>query len=280
MYDKLVFKAYGTRNLNEAAEKFHKQTGKEAKVFVVRSDWDFFGSRENTEKVMVSRFGGYACISIPLYLGLDELKELEAIKKKAVKAVKKAKPSPEEEMLKRRLIAYTRYCNYCGRIYGTDPLKVVNHCGAPRCIQAHEDWLEHRAEIKRLHGSGRSNSGSSSSKKEKSDLDKENRSLLDFSLDNPNSPTVRGWIYLIEAENGLYKIGRSDDIEKRFGDLVNQSPVPLWLNHTIFCSNYARAETWLHHQFKQKRHHGEWFRLSEDEVEWITNLEDYSLDRA
>lgn len=278
-YDMLKFKAYATKDLNKAAARFKDQTGKDPKVFVVRGDWTVYGSKENMEKVLISRFGGYACVSIPIDLGRREIEKLSQAKRKH-SISQKTEITPDEERIRQRMVAYTRYCNYCGRFYGTDPVNVVIHCGAPRCVEAHNDWTAHRAEIKRLHKERKKRltfddpNGSDQTDKEIIDVTPE------FSLDDPYNATSRGWVYLIEAENGLYKIGRSDNIEARFAELVCQSPVKLWLTHTIYCTDYKRAESWLHQQFHKKRDHGEWFWLSGDEVEWLIELRDYALDNV
>lgn len=68
-------------------------------------------------------------------------------------------------------------------------------------------------------------------------------------------------VYFIEAENGLIKIGVSDDPVSRFGQIRTMSPLPLRLRGVVpGAGNAGEAE--LHQRFAADRAHGEWFRPS------------------
>ena len=56
---------------------------------------------------------------------------------------------------------------------------------------------------------------------------------------------------------GLVKIGRAVDVERRFKALQSSSPVRLKLIHSI----EGDYESMLHEHFKEKREHGEWFKV-------------------
>ena len=76
-----------------------------------------------------------------------------------------------------------------------------------------------------------------------------------------------GHIYVIRAENGLVKIGGSgDELSSRLGVLVSQCASALeWLGY-IEVEDYMETEADLHHRYKPQRHHGEWFKLSENQL--------------
>lgn len=84
-----------------------------------------------------------------------------------------------------------------------------------------------------------------------------------------------GYIYVIKAATGQYKIGLSTDPTRRFLSLNTASPVELTLLHT-FPANHAKiAEEVLHSDFASKRVKGEWFALDEDDVAWLCSVEGY-----
>ena len=100
-----------------------------------------------------------------------------------------------------------------------------------------------------------------------------------YSLDNPDIITDEGHIYLIYAEiSGLYKIGRSNELENRFSTLATANSEPLLLIHSFYSINYKAAESWMHRKFTNERDHGEWFSLSESQVNWVKSIGDYDLD--
>ena len=262
MFNQLVFQGYATRDLDWVAQKFVERTGKVPEVFIIKDGWKAYGSKAHLNKVLVSRFGAYACIFVPLYLSRKQIMELDA-SRIDIKVKPERITSDEEGNYK---FSYTRHCNYCGRLYGTSPVEIVIHCGSPNCLEKHRLYLKHIKEVKK------------SQKKTESQSNKDK--APEFNLDDPLSSSLRGWIYLIESENGLFKIGRSNNIANRFGGLVSSSPVPLFLRHTIYSDNYVNAEKYLHQEFALQVHHGEWHRLSEQDVEWLMELGDNSLDGA
>jgi len=97
-------------------------------------------------------------------------------------------------------------------------------------------------------------------------------------MDSPDKSKIMGHVYMIKAPNNLYKLGRSNDIQKRFGALSTMSPVMLILKHTVFCRDYVAAEAKMHKKYADKRHHGEWFALSKHDINWIYTLSDGDLD--
>lgn len=76
--------------------------------------------------------------------------------------------------------------------------------------------------------------------------------------------------YIIMAESVLaYKIGASGNVENRFKQLEFMSPVKLCLYGIIETSDYYAIESELHQIFAHKRLHGEWFSLSNQDLEII-----------
>lgn len=91
--------------------------------------------------------------------------------------------------------------------------------------------------------------------------------ILDIDLCNDNS----GFIYLIRAANGLVKIGRSVNVQKRFEVLNSTSPIPLELLEFWPVDDAVSVEAKLHDRYVDKRIRGEWFALDENDIADIAN---------
>lgn len=77
-------------------------------------------------------------------------------------------------------------------------------------------------------------------------------------------------IYFIKSENGLLKIGITNNIERRFDAFIKFSPCKLILLKTIHGSLFE--EKHLHQQFSHLRQHGEWFKLTDELLNYINSL--------
>jgi phage terminase large subunit GpA-like protein len=87
-----------------------------------------------------------------------------------------------------------------------------------------------------------------------------------------------GYVYLLYSPtNNTYKIGRAKQVDGRYGSIAKQSPVEIRLIHQFKSENASKAEKSLHHLYSHKRVLGEWFSLSENEVEAIVAIGDYQL---
>lgn len=79
-----------------------------------------------------------------------------------------------------------------------------------------------------------------------------------------------GYVYLIQEEgnNDLYKIGvtRSKDVSKRVSALQTGNGNKLILKDYYYSSKPFKMEMMLHNKYSQSREEGEWFALSEDDV--------------
>jgi len=89
--------------------------------------------------------------------------------------------------------------------------------------------------------------------------------------------TAKEFVYLIQGSEKYYKIGRSNNPLRRLHALTN-APF-LTLLHVIPTEEGARAEKFLHKKFARVRVRGEWFSLSQTEVDWICALDKAALQQ-
>lgn len=71
-------------------------------------------------------------------------------------------------------------------------------------------------------------------------------------------PTPQRMIYVIEAENGLFKIGSSRVPQQRFAQVAAHSPCKVRL--VAIWAGAPRAEQQIHQDLDPYRSHHEWFR--------------------
>lgn len=80
----------------------------------------------------------------------------------------------------------------------------------------------------------------------------------------------RGTIYVLECQ-GFHKIGmtREKNVDRRCEQLQIGNPFSLKVlcHRSVPLAGMAYGESWLHHQFADRRMHNEWFAVSEDEVQ-------------
>lgn len=79
-------------------------------------------------------------------------------------------------------------------------------------------------------------------------------------------------IYILENNEKYYKIGYSKDPERRVKQLNTGNSTNLKLLHKFTCKYDSIIESNLQKRFKHKNIKGEWFDLSEDDINSIKSL--------
>ncbi len=88
----------------------------------------------------------------------------------------------------------------------------------------------------------------------------------------PSLDVQAGFIYLMQWEDE-YKIGKAVDVERRQKRLARELDRDITELHRIFSTDYTRAESDLHRKYADKRIHGEWFALDDDDVAWLMSVD-------
>ncbi|WP_395138279.1 GIY-YIG nuclease family protein [Armatimonas sp.] len=83
---------------------------------------------------------------------------------------------------------------------------------------------------------------------------------------------VPEFVYLVQADNGLVKIGRTRNIKNRLSELRVGSPCELELLVMVKALDCVLLEQRLHRRFAKTRVRGEWFRLSMEDIEYVRRL--------
>lgn len=83
-----------------------------------------------------------------------------------------------------------------------------------------------------------------------------------------------GYVYVLEVPNspGLYKIGRTSDPANRLRTFNVKLPFAIKYLCTIQTDDMYQLESDLHQHFADKRSDGEFFLLTQDDIQYIQSL--------
>ena len=77
-----------------------------------------------------------------------------------------------------------------------------------------------------------------------------------------------GYVYLMQF-GSEYKIGTSNNVERRFRELRTQMPYEGRIIHTIATGDPEGIEAYWHQYYSGKRLKGEWFQLSSNDIRYF-----------
>jgi hypothetical protein len=78
------------------------------------------------------------------------------------------------------------------------------------------------------------------------------------------------YVYLIQlGETDVYKIGLTNNLEKRLGQLQAKCPIPLAIIYWWWGHDFDAFERCLHLKYECKKVKGEWFKLTSSDLMWI-----------
>ena len=78
-----------------------------------------------------------------------------------------------------------------------------------------------------------------------------------------------GYVYIIKADSGHYKIGKSIRPDKRVGEFTLQLPFKVEIIQVIKCKNYTESERRLHSLCAPWHVNGEWFLLPDTVIDLL-----------
>lgn len=80
-----------------------------------------------------------------------------------------------------------------------------------------------------------------------------------------------GFIYILKS-GCYYKIGKTKNLKTRITKYITENPAEIEIIHTYKVDDYTNEETRIHNKFQHKRHRGEWYSLSEDDIAYLKSI--------
>lgn len=90
-------------------------------------------------------------------------------------------------------------------------------------------------------------------------------------IPRPSATPLGGYVYLVRSQYGV-KIGKSINVRSRTRLFEVKLPFPITVEHYAWFDDYSRAERELHGYYHAKRLEGEWFDLSDQDIDHIKQL--------
>lgn len=84
--------------------------------------------------------------------------------------------------------------------------------------------------------------------------------------------TGNGYVYLIRAETGACKIGKSKNLNDRMKHFTVKLPFKTDFVHAIVCRDMSKTERDFHRLFEKQRINGEWFLLDDHQIEFFKGI--------
>jgi Meiotically up-regulated gene 113 len=84
-----------------------------------------------------------------------------------------------------------------------------------------------------------------------------------------------GYVYLIKARSGEYKVGQSKNVGARIRSFATVGPFEFELVHQFPTDDCLSAERLLHQRYSEKRIKREWFSLSQLDISDISQLTEF-----
>jgi len=78
----------------------------------------------------------------------------------------------------------------------------------------------------------------------------------------------KGYIYLLKSKN-LYKIGRAKHLKERIKTYRAENPFGIKVIFQKKVDDYIGEEIKFLEKFKDKNYKGEWFKLNQEDIQWI-----------
>lgn len=92
----------------------------------------------------------------------------------------------------------------------------------------------------------------------------------EYCATSKSKPKQEGYIYLVKGMSDIYKIGKTKNLKHRLAAL-RRLPFDIELVHSIKVKDIGKVERFLLEKFADKKHKGEWFKLNQNDVNYILN---------